>query len=180
MTSALASDESDRGKGTTRLHMGLTDSVDLLLHASQRENGDAGCAVWDIFRAEDADKIRGFLKAKYPDELYADPIHSQKFYLDSELRQELYDKYGVASFRIYQHQGQAVFIPAGCPNQVCNLANCISVTMDFVSTRKWHAVSSLPQTTFVDVCSCHRTLARTALHVHGKTTCCRCTTSCGE
>jgi lysine-specific demethylase 3 len=33
-------------------------------------------------------------------------------------------------------QGQAVFIPAGCAHQVCNLADCIKIALDFVSTRE--------------------------------------------
>lgn len=64
-----------------------------------------GCAVWDIFRAEDADKLRQFLIGKFdPAEFnYTDPIHSQMFYLDADLRKELCAKKKVASFRIYQY-----------------------------------------------------------------------------
>jgi lysine-specific demethylase 3 len=64
-----------------------------------------GCAVWDIYRAEDTDKIRIFLKKKFQKHktAFTDPIHSQMFYLDAELRKELWDKMGVASFRIYQY-----------------------------------------------------------------------------
>lgn len=64
-----------------------------------------GCAVWDLFRAEDADKLRQFLSKKFKDAKpsFTDPIHSQMFYLDSELRKELWDTMGVASFRIYQY-----------------------------------------------------------------------------
>jgi lysine-specific demethylase 3 len=29
-----------------------------------------------------------------------------------------------------------VFIPAGCAHQVCNLADCIKIALDFVSTRQ--------------------------------------------
>ncbi|KIK50826.1 hypothetical protein GYMLUDRAFT_142449, partial [Collybiopsis luxurians FD-317 M1] len=29
--------------------------------------------------------------------------------------------------------GEAVFIPAGCAHQVCNLADCIKVAIDFIS-----------------------------------------------
>jgi hypothetical protein len=32
-------------------------------------------------------------------------------------------------------QGQAVFIPAGCAHQVCNLSDCIQIVTDFVSPR---------------------------------------------
>jgi len=66
------------------------------------------------------------------------------------LRRKLFEKYRVQSWRIYQKPGDAVFIPAGCAHQasiflwnrssthslisqVCNLANCIKVAVDFVS-----------------------------------------------
>ena len=39
----------------------------------------------------------------------------------------------IGSFRIYQRPGEAVFIPAGCAHQVCNLSDCIKVACDFVS-----------------------------------------------
>jgi len=34
---------------------------------------------------------------------------------------------------VIQRQGEAVFIPAGCAHQVCNLSDCIKVAADFVS-----------------------------------------------
>lgn len=68
------------------------------------EEEQPGCAVWDLFRAEDADKIRQFLREKYANQVYfTDPIHSQIFYLDSDLRRELAEKYGVVSYRVYQY-----------------------------------------------------------------------------
>ena len=30
-----------------------------------------------------------------------------------------------------------MFIPAGCAHQVCNLADCIKIALDFVSPREW-------------------------------------------
>ena len=48
-----------------------------------------------------------------------DPIHDQLVYLDSELRQRLYNEYGVRGWAIAQCVGDAIFIPAGAPHQVC-------------------------------------------------------------
>jgi hypothetical protein len=88
----------------TRLHMDVADAINVMLYASPRPDGQPGCAVWDLFRAEDADTIREFLKEKYGGKvLFTDPIHSQVFYLDSELRKELEEKHGVVSFRVYQY-----------------------------------------------------------------------------
>jgi lysine-specific demethylase 3 len=65
------------------------------------------------------------------------------FYLDAEMRQELFDKHRVTSFRVYQYPGQAVFIPAGCAHQVCNLADCIKIALDFVSPHNTHRCQQL-------------------------------------
>ncbi|KDQ07139.1 hypothetical protein BOTBODRAFT_39064 [Botryobasidium botryosum FD-172 SS1] len=133
MYNAFESDEGPGGQGSTRLHMDMADAVNIMLHSSRRADGTTGTAAWDIFRAEDAGKIRQFLKAKFPKSKVHDPIHSQEHYLDSTLRQQLCEEYGVKSWRIYQRPGEAVFIPAGCAHQVCNLADCIKVAVDFVS-----------------------------------------------
>jgi len=84
--------------------MDMADAINVLMHANPREDGSPGCAVWDIFRPEDADGLREFLLEKYAG-LYkiTDPIHSQQFYLDSEGRQELFEKKGIYSYRIYQY-----------------------------------------------------------------------------
>ncbi|TYJ55524.1 hypothetical protein B9479_003796 [Cryptococcus floricola] len=93
-----------------------------------------GCAVWDLYPASAADKIRDFLKSKYDKtHSFIDPIHSQRFYLDSDLRKELFEKKGVSGWRVWQYPGQAVFIPAGCAHQVCNLSDSIKIAIDFVS-----------------------------------------------
>lgn len=132
MYNAFESSELPGGKGSTRLHMDMADAVNVMLHASPRQDGSPGCAVWDIYRAEDAKKIRHFLHEKFGFSK-TDPIHSQHHYLDSDLRKELFEREGVKGWRIYQKPGEAVFIPAGCAHQVCNLADCIKVAVDFVS-----------------------------------------------
>ncbi|KAK8870060.1 hypothetical protein IAR55_000630 [Kwoniella newhampshirensis] len=107
---------------------------------------EPGCAVWDLFRAEDSDQIREFLKEKFDQtHKFTDPIHSQLFYLDASLRKELWEKKGVVSWRVYQYPGQAVFIPAGCAHQVCNLADCIKIALDFVSPHNVRRCQTLTQ-----------------------------------
>ncbi|KAL7412661.1 hypothetical protein BDY24DRAFT_416039 [Mrakia frigida] len=132
---AYAGNEGPGGNGSTRLHMDLADAVNIMVYAEKSSDGRAGCAAWDIYRSQDSDKIRSFLKNKFSQELEfeVDPIHSQRFYLDAELKAELFKNYGVRSFRIYQYVSHAVFIPAGCAHQVCNLADCIKVALDFIS-----------------------------------------------
>ena len=131
MYNAYASNENPGSKGSTRLHMDMADAVNIMLHTEKTSSGEPGSAVWDIYRAEDAEKVRQFLRRHFKSAI--DPIHAQAYYLDSALRRQLYEEFGVQSFRFYQRPGQAVFIPAGCAHQVCNLADCIKVACDFVS-----------------------------------------------
>ncbi|XP_076878492.1 lysine-specific demethylase 3B isoform X2 [Brachyhypopomus gauderio] len=95
-------------------------------------------ALWHIYAAKDAEKIRELLRKvgeeqgqeNPPDH---DPIHDQSWYLDQILRRRLYEEYGVQGWSIVQFLGDAVFIPAGAPHQVHNLYSCIKVAEDFVS-----------------------------------------------
>lgn len=60
-------------------------------------------------------------------------IHQQQIYFNEYLRKQLYEQYGVKGWKIEQKVGQAVFVPAGCPHQVVNMADCIKIANDFVS-----------------------------------------------
>ncbi|KAJ7138724.1 Clavaminate synthase-like protein, partial [Mycena crocata] len=114
-------------QGSTRLHMDMADAVNIMTYAASTN----GCAVWDIFRAEDSLDIRTFLQQNFPS-VTGDPIHSHQIYMDDEMLRRL-RKSGVVGYRVFQKPGDAIFIPAGCAHQVCNLDNCIKVAIDFVS-----------------------------------------------
>ena len=179
MYNALASSQDVGSKGSTRLHMDMADALNVMLHATPCEDGSEGYAVWDLFRAEDSDKIRAFLKKRsgfarpgangsagtagakkgagaagssaqgqgsgssgngsstaagekasapapaappLAQMIGHDPIHGQQFYLDINLRRQLFEEYGVKSYRVYQRPGDGVFIPAGCAHQVSGAA----------------------------------------------------------
>ncbi|XP_062856974.1 lysine-specific demethylase 3B isoform X2 [Trichomycterus rosablanca] len=102
------------------------------------ENKEKPGALWHIYAAKDAEKIRELLR-KVGDEQGQenppdhDPIHDQSWYLDQVLRRRLFEEYGVQGWAIVQFLGDAVFIPAGAPHQVHNLYSCIKVAEDFVS-----------------------------------------------
>lgn len=103
----------------------MADAVNIMLYAVD-EDGQEGVAAWDIFRSQDSNAIRDFLRKEFPPEKYkyTDPIHSQHFFLTTGLRKKLWDEYEVKSWRIYQRPGEAVFIPAGCAHQVCICFHC--------------------------------------------------------
>ncbi|SCV68606.1 BQ2448_727 [Microbotryum intermedium] len=137
------SDDRPGGQGSTKLHMDVADAVNVMLWAGPWNEGAVGAAAWDMFRVEDADKIRDFLYEHFAEKygrpvaqmrlMMNDPIHSQLVFLDQDLRAQLLKSKGVKPFRIWQRPGEAVFIPAGCAHQVCNYADCIKVASDFVS-----------------------------------------------
>ncbi|TRY83896.1 hypothetical protein DNTS_014650 [Danionella cerebrum] len=165
LASRLISTE-DRKVGTTNLHLDVSDAVNVMVYVgipegeNDQENevmqtieeGDVDDitkrrvyeikekpgALWHIYSAKDAEKIRELLRKvgeeqgqeNPPDH---DPIHDQSWYLDQTLRRRLYEEYGVQGWSIVQFLGDAVFIPAGAPHQVHNLYSCIKVAEDFVS-----------------------------------------------
>ncbi|KAI8792891.1 lysine-specific demethylase 3B isoform X1 [Biomphalaria glabrata] len=103
-----------------------------------REVHEIPGALWHIYDAHDADKIRDFLNkvAKERGEIIEkdhDAIHDQSWYLDKELCDRLLKEYGVQGYTIVQCLGDALFIPAGAPHQVRNLHSCVKVAEDFVS-----------------------------------------------
>ncbi|GAC99714.1 hypothetical protein PHSY_007317 [Pseudozyma hubeiensis SY62] len=130
MYNAWPASEAVRGQGTTRLHMDIADAVNIMLYAAPLAGDDVaeehrpGVAAWDIFRAEDAEMLRAFLREEHAKlNFQDDPIHIQRFFISAPQRVKLYRKYGLKSWRIYQKAGEAVFIPAGC----------VKVAVDFVS-----------------------------------------------
>ncbi|KAK6185777.1 hypothetical protein SNE40_007932 [Patella caerulea] len=103
-----------------------------------REVHEVPGALWQIYDAHDADKIRDFLNkvAKENGETIEpdhDPIHDQSWYLDEKLRERISKEYGVQGYTIVQCLGDAIFIPAGAPHQVRNLHSCVKVAEDFVA-----------------------------------------------
>ena len=102
----------------------------------ESEGRTAG-ALWDIFRAEDQERLVDFLwkvaREEGTAERLAHPIHDANFYVDAQMRQRLWQEAGVQSYRFLQHEGEAVFVPAGCPHQVLNIRSSIKVAEDFVS-----------------------------------------------
>ncbi|GAQ79928.1 transcription factor jumonji (jmjC) domain-containing protein [Klebsormidium nitens] len=107
----------------------------------RKEEGYGG-AEWDIFRREDVPALRDFLLRHREEFLHFNeqviprvdhPIHDQTFFLTHEHKRKLKTETGVEPWTFEQYDGEAVFIPAGCPHQVRNLKSCVKVAVDFVS-----------------------------------------------
>jgi len=155
-------------RGTTNLHLDVSDAINVMVYVGLPkeansedhikealkaiaeagcdhltlgrvgENGELPGALWHIYQASDADRIRDLLNKVSLErgerlEPHHDPIHDQSWYLDGPLRSRLYTEYGVSGYSVVQCLGDAVFIPAGAPHQVRNLHSCIKVAEDFVS-----------------------------------------------
>ena len=108
-------------QGSTPLHVDVTSAINLLVHVEPDdvEEPEGVGALWDIFSAAHAPKIREYLHRQdaclLPES--PDPIHAQATYITDEMLVELASM-GVQPFRIHQAVGEAIFIPAGCPHQV--------------------------------------------------------------
>ncbi|RPB25568.1 hypothetical protein L211DRAFT_836288 [Terfezia boudieri ATCC MYA-4762] len=139
-------------KGTTNLHLDITDAVNILVYASTipatltstnpnltKTIPTDSAAIWDIFPPDSATSLRGYLKSKISNRgewggVIDDPIHRQLFYLsETDLAHLARKPYEVKSYRIYQRPGDAVFVPAGCPHQVRNVRGAVKVAVDFLS-----------------------------------------------
>jgi lysine-specific demethylase 3 len=118
MYNAQATSDKKGSHGSTKLHMDMSDALNIMTSASDTVAGGPGYAIWDIFRAGDATAIRTFMRSKFSVRDTLDPIHTQQWYLDTDTLAELFVKTGIKSHRIFQLPGQAVFVPAGCAHQV--------------------------------------------------------------
>ncbi|KAI0735948.1 hypothetical protein C8Q76DRAFT_611649, partial [Earliella scabrosa] len=132
---ALGSILDEDHAGSTRLHLDLSDAVNILTYASKTPEGLPGYALWHIFAPEDSVRIRAYLRqhSQKCNNAVGDPIHNQQTYLTPRMLCDLKDHHSVRPYTIRQYVGDAVFIPAGCAHQVSNQANCIKIACDFIS-----------------------------------------------
>lgn len=136
-------------KGTTNLHLDLTDAMNIMLFSAGGTLASASSttakaipacgAIWDIFPPSASAGIRIYLNspeylASHPGATAQDdPIHRQCYYLTETDLTTLSNEYDVRSHRIFQQPGEAVFIPAGCCHQVRNRKSCVKVAVDFLT-----------------------------------------------
>ena len=117
MYNAEATLQDDNHHGSTRLHLDLTDAVNIMIWAANLD-GEPGYAVWHIFAASDLPHLRQFLSEEGIFKGIGDSVHSQTICMTPALLQRLFNKYGVRPYVVNQYVGDAVYIPAGCAHQV--------------------------------------------------------------
>ncbi|KAJ3542652.1 hypothetical protein NM688_g5948 [Phlebia brevispora] len=154
---AYGTEANDDHHGSTRLHLDLTDAVNIMTWAAPKADGTPGGAIWTIWPSAYREQLREFLltdvNIEHNVSTDGDPIHCQKYYLGPSLLTHFYQRYHIRPYTIFQRAGEAVFIPAGCPHQVSNCTDAIKVACDFLS------VSTLSVTqTLADELRAHRLL----------------------
>ena len=127
---ALASPPEDDRHGTTKLHLDVTDAVNILTWSSGAPSDCA--AIWDIVPFQALPALRKFLRNTGLHIGAEDPIHAQKIFLTNEMIQQFTARHKFPIWRIHQRLGDAVFVPAGCAHQVSmhfyQLTTCGSLT----------------------------------------------------
>ena len=62
-----------------------------------------------------------------------DPVLAQNTYLTPDRLRELELSHGIKVYTFFQHEGDAVFIPAGCAHQVCHSLIRVTTVQDVES-----------------------------------------------
>ncbi|KAM6106696.1 lysine-specific demethylase hairless [Pterocles gutturalis] len=111
------------------------DGMDAPLKERLWDAGSCPGALWHIFRAEDAGRIRDFLQKACEDQGQEGAARAEPpaRYLDPSLRRRLRQECGVSGWTLLQFPGDAVLVPAGAPHQVQTLTGTISVEQRFLS-----------------------------------------------
>ncbi|GAA5892530.1 hypothetical protein JCM6882_005640 [Rhodosporidiobolus microsporus] len=147
-----ASWETNAKWGTTQLQTHCTDTAALMFWGGKDPNSGKPLRVrWDVFRTEDIDKLREYcwdlLTRKLPKNISAtkyrethdDPVLSPSLYLTKSQRLELFNRYGVKPFPLYQFEGDLVLIPAGCPFQVSSWVDHLTMNLSFLGGARTNA-----------------------------------------
>ena len=113
---ALASASEDDRYGTTKLHIDVTDAINVLTWTSGPPSD--GAAIWDIVPYPALPTLREFIRNRGLYTSAGDPIHAQAIFLTNEMIQQFTAQHKFPIWRIHQRLGDAVFIPAGCAHQV--------------------------------------------------------------
>ena len=118
MYHAEATLQDDEHHGSTRLHLDLTDAVNIELWAANFLDGTPGYAIWHIFAADALPVLHLFFIEEGIFKGFGDSVHSQVICMTPSMLECLLDKHRIRPYTIRQYAGQAVYIPVGCAHQV--------------------------------------------------------------
>lgn len=113
--------EDREKKGSTKLHLDLSDAINVLAYTVKSSTGVPGGALWHIFSREQTIRLATILKSHPSYGGSGNPIHNQTIYLSASDLDDLKRNHGIVPYEVIQLEGQAVTIPAGCAHQVCDL-----------------------------------------------------------
>lgn len=126
----------------------MTDAVNILVHSENQyrklKNKDSTFtlfsedvsvvdgvvgAVWHLFPSQEVEALSMCVTqiATHKKVSIDHPIHDQWIYLPKNKLAKL------STTTINQEVGDAIFIPAGCAHQVCNVQDAIKIAIDFIS-----------------------------------------------
>ena len=106
-------------EGTTHLHMDKSAAVNIMLHSSTSNSQKRGGARWEIWPQTSIAPLSRILSPSSSEEEcnMGIPIISEQSYVPEE---QFGDQVLEKAWSFIQHPGDAVFIPPGCPHQVCD------------------------------------------------------------
>ena len=112
---AACGGQGNATKGTTNLHLDVSDAVNFITWTFDSSRPSA---IWHVFPRHSISGLHDFLQATRPELRNKDPIHAQAVYLTDLDLQQLAHRHKVVPWIIEQRQGDLIFIPTGCPHQV--------------------------------------------------------------
>ena len=132
--SSNPSDSQSKG-GFQHLQVTLTDHLDLLTYGSLSNTESpkafhpSAFVIWDVYKGSEAEKIQAFLIRS----LGVSKGSSKSVYMDTFMREKLFQEESIRGHRIYQNPGDMILIPGGSIFQNCSLRDSISVSMKALS-----------------------------------------------
>ncbi len=151
----MASRQDRRQHGSTRLHMDISDAVNIMANID-------GEARWEIFTAEDTKLLGSFIKSRFKKLKKCragDSVNAYHVYLTPDHLEVLRVNHKIVPFTFHQSFRDVVYIPAGCAHQVrwppqrvmtaliflqvSNITPCVKVAMDFLSPQSLERCSEV-------------------------------------
>lgn len=97
----------------------MSDAVNIMLWSKNAKDGSPGYARWMIFPPPSVPGLRKFIAECKGGEKDGNGVISASVFITPGDLPVLRGEYGIIPRVFHQHVNEAVYIPAGCPHQVC-------------------------------------------------------------